>query len=74
MIHYDAQRPASLDVILDYLGISEDEFNNIALDHQVFPHVHNAELTPNAQSKVPDHDQWERRLKTNHANPANDGK
>jgi N-acetyl sugar amidotransferase len=62
MIHYDAQRPASLDVILDYLGISEEEFMKIAKSHQIYPHVHDPEKIRPAQKKVDDHDLWVERL------------
>jgi len=70
MIHYDAQRPASLDVILDYLGIDEDEFNAIAQDHQVYPHVHDPDKVRAAQRKVDDHPIWEKLLT---ASPSKDG-
>jgi len=38
---YDGLRPASLDIFLKFLGLSEKEFNNIALSHQVAPYQHN---------------------------------
>lgn len=62
MIHYDAQRPASLDILLPYLGISEDEFNAIAASHQIYPHVHDPSTTRRAQKGVPDHASWAERL------------
>ena len=34
---YDGKRPASLNLFLKYIGISEEEFNNIALSHCVSP-------------------------------------
>ena len=37
---YDGKRPASLDVLLEYLGISEEEFLQIATEHVVSPHVY----------------------------------
>ncbi|MDJ0893596.1 MAG: N-acetyl sugar amidotransferase [Alphaproteobacteria bacterium] len=62
MIAYDAQRPASLDIILNYLGISEEEFMNIARTHQIYPHVHDPETVRRAQNRLPDHALWEERL------------
>ena len=62
MIHYDAQRPASLDVVLDYIGISEEQFNEIASAHQVYPHVHDPNSIRPAQKPLDDHDQWVERL------------
>lgn len=38
---YDGLRPASLDIFLEYLGLSEDEFMEIALSHQVAPYKYN---------------------------------
>lgn len=62
MIHYDAQRPGSLEVIIEYLGISEDEFNDIALSHQIYPHVHDPAAVRPAQKKLDDHDLWAEHL------------
>jgi len=42
---YDGVRPASLDVLLEYLGMTEDEFNKIALSHQVAPYRHDFSQT-----------------------------
>ena len=36
---YDGKRPASLDVFLEYVGITEEEFMEIALQHAISPHV-----------------------------------
>ena len=58
MSAYDAQRPASLDVILDYLGMEESEFMEIMETHQIFPHVHDPNSIREAQNKLPDHDMW----------------
>ena len=62
MIHYDAQRPASLDVVLDYLGIDEDEFMDTAKAHQIYPHVHDPESVRVAQRELPDQELWKKRL------------
>lgn len=42
---YDGKRPASLDVFLDYLGITEEEFMAIALTHQIAPYKHDSTQT-----------------------------
>ncbi len=44
---YEGYRPASLDVFLKAINMTEDEFNKIALSHVVAPH------TPPDLSKVP---------------------
>jgi N-acetyl sugar amidotransferase len=40
ILNYDGKRPASLDVFLKYVGLTEDEFNEIAMSHVVAPHAH----------------------------------
>lgn len=65
MIWYDQQRPASLDNILAYLDMDEQEFMDIALDHQVYPHRHEPNLIKMAQSSLPDEELWTERLKSN---------
>ncbi len=59
---YDGKRPASLDVFLEYLEITEDEFNQIALQHVVAPWKP-PELSKLARGK-PLHDQvqWDRTI------------
>ena len=42
---YDGLRPASLEVFLDYLGMTEKEFNQIVLSHQVAPYQHDFSKT-----------------------------
>jgi N-acetyl sugar amidotransferase len=56
---YEGQRPASLDVFLDYVGMSEAEFLAIAMSHQVSPYVHDpASVRPGAP--LPDQESWDR--------------
>ena len=62
MIHYDAQRPNSLDVILKYMDMEEDEFMRIAEGHQIFPHRHDPDTVRVPQKKLDDHEIWEKRL------------
>jgi N-acetyl sugar amidotransferase len=56
---YDGKRPASLDIFLEYLQITEDEFVNIVTAHEVAPHVH----LPNTVElglPLPDMPAWDR--------------
>lgn len=46
---YDGKRPASLDVFLDYLGLSEDEFLAITTSHQVAPYKHDPKKVKNGK-------------------------
>jgi N-acetyl sugar amidotransferase len=62
MIRYDAQRPASLDVVLKYLGIDDAEFHRIAENHAIYPHVHDPDTVRQAQKKLDDHEMWAARL------------
>jgi N-acetyl sugar amidotransferase len=56
---YDAKRPASLDVFLEYLGITEDEFMEIALQHVVAPHVFDKSKIEKGK-QLPDMERWDR--------------
>ncbi len=53
---FDGQRPASLDYFLKYLGLSEDQFYEIALKHVVPPHKNNKieDLKRKTKNKMPD--------------------
>ena len=59
---YDGRRPASLDVFLKILGISEDHFMELVTPHLVAPHtmatVEQCRAKPNAA--LPDMPQWPR--------------
>jgi len=56
---YDGYRPASLDLFLNYLGISEKEFLEIALQHIVAPHKFDpAEIK--AGKTLPDMKDWDK--------------
>ena len=59
---YEGKRPPSLDLFLDFIGITEDEFNEIALQHRVSPYSHDFDKTVRGE-KLPDHDKWERKGK-----------
>ncbi|MCR9191730.1 MAG: N-acetyl sugar amidotransferase [Gammaproteobacteria bacterium] len=56
---YEGRRPPSLDLFLDFIGITEQEFMEIALSHQVSPHVHDHSKTKMGE-KTPDFDKWAR--------------
>jgi hypothetical protein len=56
---HEGRRPASLDVFLDYVGMSEQEFLEIAMSHQVSPYVHDpATVTPGRP--LADQGRWDR--------------
>lgn len=53
---YDGQRPASLDVFLEFVGMNEKEFNETALQHQISPHQHDPAAVRRGQPL------WDQRL------------
>lgn len=56
---YEGRRPPSLDLFLQFVGLNEAEFLDIAMSHQVSPYVHHPELTePGA--KTLDFPSWSR--------------
>jgi hypothetical protein len=61
LLPHDGKRPASLDLFLEYVGISEDEFMAIALSHAVSPwepdpaHIERGE-------PLRDMEQWDQRV------------
>jgi N-acetyl sugar amidotransferase len=56
---YEGRRPPSLDLFLDFIGLSEKEFLEVAMGHQVSPYVHDPKSTqPGA--KPADFDHWSR--------------
>ena len=72
---YDGKRPASLDFFLDFLQISEDEFMEIALKHQVAPHRHELTVIQPGE-RLPDMHRWDHTLVDKPVGPARteDGK
>lgn len=56
---HDGKRPASLDIFLEYVGLTEEEFMAIALQHVVSPHVYDSTSVMPGE-KLWDHDQWNR--------------
>jgi N-acetyl sugar amidotransferase len=56
---YEGQRPASLQLFLDYLSITEDEFNAIVLNTVVPPHVPDFSTIEDSP-RTADNEQWYR--------------
>ena len=54
---YDGKRPASLDLFLKLLDITEEEFVSIAISHCVAPYKHDTSKTVKGEP-LWDHDQW----------------
>jgi N-acetyl sugar amidotransferase len=56
---YEGKRPPSLEVFLGYIGLTEEEFMEVAMSHAISPYVHDPSLvTPG--KKVHDFDSWPR--------------
>lgn len=55
----DGKRPASLDLFLNYLDISEEEFNAIALTHVISPWTPAMDKMPKGEP-LPDAEKWDR--------------
>lgn len=56
---HEGQRPASLDVFLDYVGMTEAEFLEIAMSHQVSPYAHDP-TTVRPGAPLDDQESWDR--------------
>ncbi|KTD24307.1 LPS biosynthesis protein [Legionella lansingensis] len=56
---YEGRRPPSLDLFLDFIGLTEEEFLDIAMSHQVSPYEHDLEKTQPGK-KTSDFDSWSR--------------
>jgi N-acetyl sugar amidotransferase len=54
---YDGKRPASLDEFLQYLNMDEEEFLDIAMQHQVYPWRFDPAKVERGE-KLPDQDEW----------------
>ena len=55
--NYEGRRPPSLDLFLSFIGLTEEEFMEVVLSHQVSPYVHDAMKTQDGE-KMPDYDAW----------------
>jgi N-acetyl sugar amidotransferase len=56
---YEGRRPPSLDLFLEFVGMTEAEFLEVAMSHQVTPYVHDPASTRDG-SRMPDYDRWSR--------------
>jgi N-acetyl sugar amidotransferase len=56
---WEGRRPASLDLFLELVGITEEDFLEIAMGHAVSPYRHDPKGTQ-GDERVPDFDQWPR--------------
>lgn len=56
---YEGRRPPSLDLFLDFIGLSEKEFLDIAMSHEVSPYSHDPSKTQPG-NKTHDFDLWSR--------------
>ena len=56
---FDGRKPHSLELLLEYLGITETEFNEIVLKTVVSPHSPDFDAIKNAP-KTHDFDRWYR--------------
>lgn len=54
---YEGKRPPSLDIFLKFVGLTEEEFNAIAMSHMVSPHIHDPKKIT-AGKKPHDFDAW----------------
>ena len=60
--NFENKRPPSLDIFLDFIGINEEEFNQIVLQHSVAPYEHDF-LTTGIGETLPDFNKWEKKGK-----------
>lgn len=56
---YEGRRPPSIEHFLSFTGLTESEFLEIAMSHQVSPYVHDPKLTKPGE-KLPDFEHWSR--------------
>lgn len=56
---YDGKRPPSLDIFLEYLHMTEEEFLEAAMSHQVDPHRFQPNQVEDGE-RMPDMDAWDR--------------
>ena len=56
---YEGRRPPSLDLFLDFVGLTEHEFLEVAMGHQVSPYEHDPALVQEGE-RTHDFDAWSR--------------
>tara|TARA_Y200000002_G_C22688627_1_gene667090 strand:- start:9008 stop:10210 length:1203 start_codon:yes stop_codon:yes gene_type:complete len=57
---YEGKRPPSLDIFLEYIGLEEKEFIEIAMSHEVSPHKHDQQAIQEGE-KTHDFNEWNRK-------------
>jgi len=57
--NFEGRRPPSLDLFLEFIGLTEEEFLEVAMGHQVSPYVHNPKSTQPGK-RTADYDRWSR--------------
>ncbi|HSY08544.1 MAG TPA: N-acetyl sugar amidotransferase [Steroidobacteraceae bacterium] len=63
---FEGRRPPSLDLFLDFVGLTEQEFLDIAMTHQVSPYVHDPKTTLPGEA-LRDTERWSREGPMNRA-------
>jgi N-acetyl sugar amidotransferase len=58
---HDGKRPASLDLFLKFVDLTEEEFEQICMTHQVSPHQHDRSCV-RAGAPLPDMKEWDQTL------------
>jgi len=56
---FEGRRPPSLELFLEFIGLTEQEFLEVAMSHQVSPYVHDP-ATTQPGTKMADFDRWSR--------------
>lgn len=62
LVTKEGLRPHSVDILLEYMGMSKEEFESILKDHSIPPYIHDFENEKMAE-KTWDFDQWYREKK-----------
>ena len=57
IMDYEGRRPPSLDLFLQFVGLTEQEFNEIAMAHQVSPYAHDPQRILPGQ-RIADFERW----------------
>jgi N-acetyl sugar amidotransferase len=55
--NFEGRRPPSLDLFLEFIGLTEEEFLEVAMGHQVSPYVHDPKSTQPGK-RTADYDRW----------------
>jgi hypothetical protein len=59
MVHqYEGKKPKSLQIFLDFIGITEKEFFDIAMSHEVSPWHFDMEMAKDESKRMKDFDAW----------------